>query len=177
MAEHYNDFILKQKDLGSSGYGLLDPQLDHILAVQSACLKADLWDEARGLTWSLDGYLDLQGHWVERRRSAESGLVAARAQEDRYDEASSLNLLGLAYADLGDARKAIENYEQQLKITQVIGDRRGEGNALWNMSLALDSLGKRAEAVKLAEEALAIYEQIESPYAERVQRQLAEWQE
>ncbi len=38
------------------------------------------------------------------------------------------------------------------------------------MSLAQDSLGKRSEAVKLAGEALAIYEQIESPVAERVRR-------
>ena len=44
------------------------------------------------------------------------------------------------------------------------------------MSLALDSLGKRSEAVKLAKDALQIYEQIESPVAERVRRKLAEWQ-
>ncbi len=82
----------------------------------------------------------------------------------------------LAYFDLGEPRKAIEYYEQALKITREIGDRRGEGNALFNTSLALDGLDKREEAVKLAKEALAIYEQIESPYAERVRRQLAKWQ-
>ena len=38
------------------------------------------------------------------------------------------------------------------------------------MSLALDGLGKRSEAVKLAKEALAIFEQIESPYAEQVRQ-------
>jgi len=45
------------------------------------------------------------------------------------------------------------------------------------MSLAQDSLGKRSDAVGLAKEALAIYEQIESLYAERVRQQLAEWQQ
>ena len=45
------------------------------------------------------------------------------------------------------------------------------------MSLAQDSLGKRAEAVKLAKDALAIFDKIESPYAEQVRQQLAEWQE
>jgi hypothetical protein len=44
------------------------------------------------------------------------------------------------------------------------------------MSLAQDSLGKGTEAAKLANEALAIFEQIESPVAERVRRKLVEWQ-
>ena len=80
------------------------------------------------------------------------------------------------FIHLGETRKAIEYYEQQLKINQKIGDRRGEGNALWNTSLTLDGLGRREEAVKMAKEALAIYEQIESPVAERVRRKLVEWQ-
>ncbi|MGV8089129.1 MAG: ATP-binding protein [Methanothrix sp.] len=107
----------------------------------------------------------------------EKALVIAREIGDRRGEGNALGNMGLAYADLGDARKAIEFYEKRLVIAREIGDRRGEGNALFNMSLAQASLGKRAEAVKLAGEALAIYEQIESPYAERVRQQLAEWQE
>lgn len=84
--------------------------------------------------------------------------------------------LGNAHANLGETRKAIEHYEKALAIFREIWDRRGEGNALWNTSLAQECLGKRSEAVKLAREALAIFEQIESPDADRVRRQLAEWQ-
>ncbi len=83
---------------------------------------------------------------------------------------------GIHKADLGEPRKAIEYYEQQLMITRAIGDRTGEGNALFNTSLALDGLGKQAEAAKLAADALAIYKQIESPVAEQVQRKLEQWQ-
>jgi len=83
---------------------------------------------------------------------------------------------GLYKADLGEPRKAIEHYEKQLMITRAIGDRRGEGNALFNTSLALDGLGKQAEAEKPAADALAIYEQIESPVAEQVRRKLEAWQ-
>ncbi len=106
----------------------------------------------------------------------EQALKIAREIGDRRGEGNSLGNLGSAYAELSEPRKAIEHYEQQLKITQEIGDLRGEGNALWNMSLVQDSLGKRSEAVKLANDALAIFEQIESPYAERMRQQLAEWQ-
>ena len=82
---------------------------------------------------------------------------------------------GIYKADLGEPRKSIEYYEQQLMITRAIGDRRGEGKALFDTSLALDGLGKQAEAAKLAADALAIYEQIESPVAEQVRRKLADW--
>ena len=51
---------------------------------------------------------------------------------------------GIHKADLGEPRKAIEYYEQQLMITRAIGDRRGEGNALFDTSLALDGLANAA---------------------------------
>ncbi|MGQ0604367.1 MAG: tetratricopeptide repeat protein, partial [Anaerolineales bacterium] len=87
-----------------------------------------------------------------------------------------LGNLGLAHAALGDARTAIEFYEQQLVIAREIGDRSGEGNALGNMALALNSLGERERAIAHAEAALKIFEAIESPYAEQVRKQLAGWQ-
>lgn len=74
-------------------------------------------------------------------------------------------------------RRAIEYYEKQLPITRAISDQRGEGNALWNMSLTFDKLGERPQAIPLAEVALKIYEQIESPAAEKVRKTLAEWRE
>ena len=72
-------------------------------------------------------------------------------------------------------RKAIEFYEQYLTIAREIGDRLGEGNALWNSALAHDSLGNRAEAIPRAGTALKIYEAIEDPNAAQVRAQLAEW--
>ena len=46
---------------------------------------------------------------------------------------------------------------RRLTIAREIGDRRGEGNALWNMSLVLDQLGERAQAIPHAEQALRFY--------------------
>jgi tetratricopeptide (TPR) repeat protein len=105
----------------------------------------------------------------------EQDLVIAREIGDRRGEGAALGNLGIAYKNLGELRRAIEYYEQRLVIAREIGDRRGEANALYNTSLALDSLGQRAEAIAHAEAALPIYEQIESPWAERVRKQLDEW--
>jgi len=115
----------------------------------------------------------------ETRRAIEfheQDLAIRREIGDRRGEGAALGNLGVAYADFGETRRAIEFYEQQSVITREIGDRRGEGNALWNLSLALEELGERGQAIARAEAALAIYVQIESPYAERVRRQVEEWQ-
>jgi tetratricopeptide (TPR) repeat protein len=74
----------------------------------------------------------------------------------------------LAYANLGEARQAIEYYEQALEIAREIGDRRGEGNRLGNLGTAYKRLGDSARARKLWEQALRIFEDIEDPNAERV---------
>jgi hypothetical protein len=65
LAEYFDDFIRNQTPKGPAGYKLLDSQRDHILAVQAACHKAELWEDVRTLTWAIGDYLDLQGHWVE----------------------------------------------------------------------------------------------------------------
>jgi hypothetical protein len=63
-----------------------------------------------------------------------------------------------------------------LKIKQEIGDRRGEGNALWNISLVLYKLGNRSQAIVYAENALQVYEQIEASDAiVRIRLQLGGW--
>ena len=84
--------------------------------------------------------------------------------------------MGKAYANLDEVRKAIDHFEQSLKISRKIEYRRGEGDALFNMSLALEKLGQRPEAIDNAKAALVIFEKIESPGAEKARQKLAEWQ-
>jgi tetratricopeptide (TPR) repeat protein len=105
----------------------------------------------------------------------EQHLKIAREIGDRQGEGNALGNLGIAYHSLGEYRRAIEYYQQQLTITREIGDRQGEAHALFNMSLALDKLSQRAKAIENAEAAARILEQIESPYAGRVRKQLEEW--
>ncbi len=119
--------------------------------------------------------LDLRQHPREKINWYEAGLNAARQLKDRSNEGMILGNMGLAYAALGETRRAIDFYEQQLVITREIGDRRGEGNALFNKSQELKKLGNRVQAIADTEAALEIYEQIESPYAANAREQLDEW--
>ncbi len=75
---------------------------------------------------------------------------------DRRGEGNALGNLGLAYAALGQAERAIGFYEQGLAIAREIGDRRGEGNALGNLGLAYAALGQAERAIGFYEQGLAI---------------------
>jgi tetratricopeptide (TPR) repeat protein len=103
-------------------------------------------------------------------------LNISREIGDSRSEVIILGNVGLAYFYyMNSPRKAIEFYEQQLAIARNIGDRRGKGNALWNMSQTLEKLDRRAKAIECARAALKIYEEIESPDAEKVKQKLKEW--
>ena len=65
-------------------------------------------------------------------------------------------------------QQAISYHLKALAIAQEIGDRRNEGNWLANMGAAYEELGDTARARQMWEQALAIFEAIEDPNAERV---------
>jgi tetratricopeptide (TPR) repeat protein len=113
----------------------------------------------------------------EPRRAIEfhkQALAIFRGIGDRRGEGNALGNLGNAYYLLREVRLAIGYHEQQLVIVREIGDRRGEGNALANLGWARKRLGDLTEARRLWQEALAIYQAIESPEAKKVQEWLAE---
>ena len=96
----------------------------------------------------------------------EAAAAAARQVGDRGLEGNALGNLGLAYAALGEVRRAIEYYEQALTIAREIGDRRGEGNDLGNLGLAYFALGEVRRAIEYYEQALAIAREIGDRHGE-----------
>jgi tetratricopeptide (TPR) repeat protein len=94
---------------------------------------------------------------------------------EHHSEGYNLYALGLAYAAMGQDRRAIAWHEEALAVLREIGEQRGQAQALWQMSQARERLGERGAATELAEQALALYEAIEHPDAEKVGEQLAQW--
>jgi tetratricopeptide (TPR) repeat protein len=103
---------------------------------------------------------DLRFHPRQRIRWQEARRNTARLIGNCEAEGIALSYLGIAYADMGDARKAIEFYEQALVIRRKIGNRRGEGNDLGNLGLAYWNLGDARKAIEFFEEVLAISREI-----------------
>ena len=187
-AEHYynvaraaNDLYEKGGESVLAGLGLFDLERGNIEAGQRWASQRERDDDRAaelcvGYALGCPYVLFLRLHPREYIQWLNLGLLAAQRLKNRQSEANSLGNLGNAYIALGEYRRAIGFYKQQLGIAREIGDRRGEGTTLWNTSLALYRLGERAQAIANARAALPILEQIESPDAAKVRRQLAEWQ-
>jgi tetratricopeptide (TPR) repeat protein len=90
----------------------------------------------------------------------EAAIGAAQRLRRKGSEGSTLGNLGVAYADLGETRKAMQYHEQVLEITREIGDRRGQGSALGNLGHAYMDLGENRKAIQYYEQALEITREI-----------------
>ena len=94
-------------------------------------------------------------------------MAAARRLKDRGAEGAHLGSLGLAYAALGDARRAIEFHEQHRDIAREIGDRRGEALGSWNLGLAYEKEGDLARAIGAMQVRVEYEREIGHPDAEK----------
>jgi tetratricopeptide (TPR) repeat protein len=144
------------------GLALFDLEWNNIQAGQAwAAAKGNAANEAVArlcITYPGVGaeVLCLRLHSREQIRWLEAGLAAARRLKDPEGEGVVLGNLGLAYAHLGETRRALQFYEQQLAIVRELGDRMGEGIALGNIGLACDELGEPQRAMKFFEQRLTI---------------------
>ncbi|MCP4619284.1 MAG: tetratricopeptide repeat protein, partial [Bradyrhizobium sp.] len=171
-AEHYCDLLSRADDLFLEGHEhvlegltLADLEWDNILAGQAwAAEHASADTEAARLA---SAYPNAGAYVINLRLTPweqiawlETALDGARKLGDRSAEGGHLGNLGLAYAALGDARKAIEYYEQHREIAREIGDRRGEGASLGNLGLAYADLGDARKAIEFYEQHLEIAREI-----------------
>ncbi len=74
--------------------------------------------------------------------------------------------MGVAYSNLDNCRKAIENHEQALSIAREIGDRQGEGRSLGNLGGAYLNLGDHKKAIHYYKQALIISREISDKWEE-----------
>ncbi|HEV2861144.1 MAG TPA: tetratricopeptide repeat protein [Pyrinomonadaceae bacterium] len=168
QAAHYLEVLrecsksyLKGGELVRNSLALFDKEQRNIEAGQKwASQRADPNEAVARLC---NGYgvvapqvLELRQHPSVNIAWFEAALESARRLKDRDSEGRHLGHMGLAYAALGDARRAIELYEQALAIAREIGNRLGEGRALGNMGLAYSNLGDMQRAIELFEQRLTI---------------------
>jgi tetratricopeptide (TPR) repeat protein len=171
-AGHYEGVLAATSDLYLTGgghvlsaLGLYDRERRNIETGQAwaAARAADDPAAARlRVSYSLAGayVLDRRQHPRQRIAWLEAATAAAREIRDRRGEGTALNNLGIAYAALGETRRAIGLYEQQLVIVREIGDRHGEGNALGNLGTAYANLGETRRAIELYGQRLVIAREI-----------------
>lgn len=160
-----DDLYLQGGEAIKQGLALFNLEWRNIQSGQAwAASHAEKDDEAAKLCsdYSTAGtfILHLRQHPRDRIRWRESALSAARQTNKRSTEGTHLGNLGLAYAALGETRRAIEYYEQHIAIAREVGDKRGEGASLNNLGLAYADLGETRRAIEYYEQYLAIAREI-----------------
>ena len=161
-----DDLYLKGDDSILAGLALFDREEANILAGQAWAAKSMEKDpSAAEICMSFPDagvyVLDLRLHPRHKIAWLENGLEAARELKDRsMEEGVHMGNLGLAYAFLGEPRKAIEYYEQALAIARKIGDRRNEGAWLGNLGLAYAALSEPRKSIEHYEQTLEIDREI-----------------
>ncbi|MDD2836517.1 MAG: tetratricopeptide repeat protein [Methanothrix sp.] len=160
-----DQFYLQGSEGIQKGLALFDREEVNINVGHAwSCKSLEVNSQAVNLCMNYPGagvyVIDLRLHPTQRISWLEEALKAARKLRNRGMEGNALGNLGLAYADLGDARKAIEYFEQHLAIAREIGDRRGEGNALGNLGNAYAALGDARQAIEYYEQQLSITREI-----------------
>ena len=98
------------------------------------------------------------------RRAIDDYLVHALVVQNQLgsDEgkANVLNAFGVAYRDLGEMEKAVENYEQAAAIRRRIGDEGGYATTLRNLAYIHLIRGEHAAAQRKLEEALPLLQRL-----------------
>ena len=104
---------------------------------------------------------DLRYHnRTERIPQLEAALIVARQRDRKDAEGTFLGNLGMAYAALGEVRRAISYYEQCLVVLREIGYRKGEGAALGNLGRAYTAMGEVQRAISYHEQSLVVLREI-----------------
>ena len=149
------------------GLGLFDRERAHIEAGQAhvaGLAKAGDKGEAARLAIGYPNagvyVINIRLHAREWIAWLDVAVTAARAVGDKQAEGAALGNLGLAWARLGEPRKAIEYHERALAVSREIGDRRGEGNALGNLGIAWKDLGEPRKSIEYMEQVLALMREI-----------------
>jgi tetratricopeptide (TPR) repeat protein len=88
-----------------------------------------------------------------------------------------LNNIGMVYHAWGKYDEAIEYYKKSLKITEEVGDRKGEGVSLNNIGMVYNAWGKYDQAIDYHKKSLKILEEIGAVEAEKVRKNLKQIQE
>lgn len=156
VAGYYTDLAEGQSKLGPEGYARLDSERVHILPVLTKCAARKYWDETVGLVQAMQNYLRLQGFTTDQIMTLEMGLTAAQSTNHRHNESTFLIGLGDSYLHLSQIDKAIDYYEQVLKMVRKNGNRRNEGVALGSLGIAYRELGQVDKAIEHLKQGLAV---------------------
>ena len=141
----------------------LSAEIPNLLASvrQAAALPEDGPALAATLAIMLFTPMNTRGRWYELRELIEVGVEALPEGEFSDHHALLLNDLGWIEALVGSTEHAEPHLQRALAHWRAAGDRRGEATTLRVYARALGELGRSVEAIESAQDALAIFRDLD----------------
>lgn len=90
----------------------------------------------------------------------EASLKLWRALKDLYGEGTTLNIISLVYAQMGERQKSLDYLKLAIPARHTAGDVPGEIQSLNNIAVAYDSFGQREKALEYYNQALELQYQV-----------------
>ncbi|MBD1861121.1 MULTISPECIES: CHAT domain-containing tetratricopeptide repeat protein [Trichocoleus] len=148
--------------------------LDHFNPLGASVVLAQSETEQAQITEAV--YLNQQGYDQFRQGQPREALATLqkaiaifKATGAKAGEAQSLNHIANVYHySLGQYPKALEFYQQALKLRQKIGDREGEWATLADMGVAYGEQGQYTKALEFYQKALGIIRQLGDRNSEKL---------
>jgi DNA-binding SARP family transcriptional activator/tetratricopeptide (TPR) repeat protein len=127
-----------------------------LLAATALAARMSLNDHAWQLAWSLNTYLDRQGHWSDLLAACTLGLDAARHSTPDV-QAGACRRLATAYARLGRDDEAQAHLEEALALYAAIDDNAGQAHVHANLGKVWELRGVPEKAMHHAQLAQTLF--------------------
>ncbi|MFI2652217.1 tetratricopeptide repeat protein [Micromonospora fulviviridis] len=111
------------------------------------------------LAWTLESYLDEQGHWRDWTTTQLAALRAAYRLDDRRWQAGSHRSLGVAYTQLGELDEAHRHHRKALALFEKLGDPVSQAHTHRGLGWVYNQQDRWSDALQHNELALELYRQ------------------
>nr|WP_290221107.1 CHAT domain-containing tetratricopeptide repeat protein [Trichocoleus desertorum] len=152
---------------GSVPLGRFNPLVASVVLAQSEEAQARITEAAYLNQQGYDQFR--QGQPQEALATFQKAIAVFKATGAKAGEAQSLNHIANVYHySLRQYPKALEFYQQALKLRQQIGDREGEWATLADMGVAYGEQGQYTKALEFYQKALGIIQQLGDRNSEKL---------
>ncbi|HEY4723038.1 MAG TPA: tetratricopeptide repeat protein, partial [Anaerolineae bacterium] len=112
-------------------------ELGNILGAIEWAAAQQRWNDVIALSRAIDPYITLHGLWNAWAATLDRVLQAARAINDRANEAWALHQLGTHALCIGQTQPAIDQLRQALELRRTLGDTVGMAYTQHNLDILI----------------------------------------
>jgi DNA-binding SARP family transcriptional activator/Tfp pilus assembly protein PilF len=130
-----------------AGFAWLTIERSALVAAVRHAANSGFEAHAWRLAWALGAFLDRAGHWRDQIAVQSVALAAAHRLADRFGQAGTHRMLGLAYARFQDWRGAEHHLRQALEIYSELGEHLSQASVHTTLGMMCDEQGRYEEAL------------------------------